>query len=163
MTEKGMQSFYRAPVLELDWEEARRFHGHLGPWLALGMKMGAEAMRMLQARPHFGVQVVAGCRAEPPVSCLIDGLQWMTGATYGKRNILLQEQEEVFVSVRNTQTGVEVAMTLLPGIPGQISRWFEEEGDELSARRLWEMPAERLFRLQSGGQPRRERGGDDAS
>lgn len=163
MTHKGMQSFYRAPNLELNWEEARRFHGHLGPWLALGMKMGAEAMRLLRARPHFGVQVVAGCRAEPPISCLVDGLQWMTGATYGKGNITLQEQEEVSVTVRNTETGAEVAMTLLPGIPGQISRWFEEEGDEVSARRLWEMPAESLFCLQSGGQQRRKRDGDDAA
>lgn len=25
-----------------DWETMRRFHGHLGPWLALGMKIVAE-------------------------------------------------------------------------------------------------------------------------
>jgi formylmethanofuran dehydrogenase subunit E len=162
MERKGMQSFYRAPSLQLDWEEARRFHGHLGPWLALGMKMGAEGMRILGARPHFGVQVVAGCRPEPPVSCLVDGLQWMTGATYGKRNIVLQEQEEVVVSMRNMQTGAEVAMTLLPGIPGQICQWFEKYGDEVSARKLWEMPAERLFCLHSGGLPVREESDGDA-
>jgi formylmethanofuran dehydrogenase subunit E len=141
-------SRYERPTLEPDWEEARRFHGHLGPWLALGMKMGEEAMRLLRATPHFGVRVEVACRLAPPVSCLIDGLQWMTGATYGKRNVLAEESPDVRVRVTNTETEAALDLAPLPGTVEAMIRWLAEMGDEAASRHVYAQPASELFSAQ---------------
>ena len=155
MNEGWRASLYKKSALEPDWEEARRFHGHLGPWLALGMKMGEEAMRMLKARPHFGVTVRVTCRLAPPVSCLIDGLQWMTGATYGKRNLSAEEGDTPSVLVTRDETGESVRMTLRPGVPDAIGRLLAEMGDEAASHHLYRMSTSELFEI-AKGRPRSE-------
>jgi formylmethanofuran dehydrogenase subunit E len=68
-------------------KEAIKFHGHLGPYLILGMLAGDLALKKLRCRKYFGLKVkVSGANIKPK-SCLIDGLQLSTGATYGKGNM----------------------------------------------------------------------------
>jgi len=133
----------------LDLEEARRFHGHLGPWLVLGLRLGQVAMGRLQARPYFGVQVRVEAPPQPPPSCLVDGLQLATGATYGKRNIELVPAEEVSVVIRNTDTQEALELRLIPGLPGQFAGWLSAEGEETASRRAKECPEDELFTLTS--------------
>lgn len=132
---------------EGDWEGARRFHGHLGPWLALGMKMGSMLLRELGARPYFGLRIRVECPLAPPVSCLLDGLQWSTGATYGKQNLLAQAGEEVKVWAENTDTGEQVELVALPETPARLQGWLADLGEEGAALQVWESPAEEFFRL----------------
>lgn len=144
-TGRRMESFYDKPTLEPDWEAGRRFHGHLGPWLALGMRMGRDALGVLRTAPHFGISVVVRCDLKPPVSCLIDGLQWMTGATYGKRNISAEQSSEVHVRVEVTETGQAVEMAVLSEAAAHIGRLFEELGDEAAAHALYEADGTHLY------------------
>ncbi|HTW92170.1 MAG TPA: formylmethanofuran dehydrogenase subunit E family protein [bacterium] len=65
---------------------AARFHGHLGPWLALGLKAGLRARRELGASP-FELTAHVFCPARTPYSCFIDGVQVGSGCTLGKGNI----------------------------------------------------------------------------
>lgn len=134
-------------MTEAEWEEIRRFHGHLGPWLVLGIKIGRAALLALDARKHFGVDVTARCPDAPPPSCLVDGLQIGTGATYGKRNIRLEPSDSFEVVVRNKDTGEAVAAHLTEGTPGKIRELFDSLGDEASSRRIWDTPDEKLFTL----------------
>jgi pyrimidine-specific ribonucleoside hydrolase len=57
-------------------------HGHLGVYAIIGAKMGLFAMDTLHAR-HDEVSIVSFAGYKPPVSCLNDGLQVSTGATFG--------------------------------------------------------------------------------
>lgn len=86
------------------------FHGHLGPYVLMGLRMGMRAMADLALQKHFGVEVTVNCADRPPQSCIIDGLQIATGATYGKRNIRLIPAGEVSVTVLNTKTGECIQM-----------------------------------------------------
>jgi formylmethanofuran dehydrogenase subunit E len=65
---------------------AARFHGHLGPWLALGLKAGLRVRRELAASP-FQLFARVYCPAKPPHSCFLDGVQFGSGCTLGKGNI----------------------------------------------------------------------------
>jgi len=65
---------------------ATAFHGHLGPWLALGLRAGLRARRKLGADP-FRLRAVARCPGRTPWSCLLDGVQFGSGCTLGKGNI----------------------------------------------------------------------------
>lgn len=131
--------------LSLDLEEARRFHGHLGPWLVLGLRMGQTAMEQLQARPYFGVQVRVEGPSQPPPSCLVDGLQLATGATYGKRNIELIPADEVRVVVHNKDTQEALEFRLKAGLSEQFANWLAAEGDEAASRRVQTCSREELF------------------
>jgi formylmethanofuran dehydrogenase subunit E len=68
-------------------KEAEKFHGHLGPYLILGVIAGEYAINKLRCRRYFGLDVKVYGANRKPKSCLIDGLQLSTGATYGKGNI----------------------------------------------------------------------------
>ncbi len=65
---------------------AGRFHGHIGPFLAIGLRMGAMANEALGRDP---MEMTAEVRVEPrpPRSCVVDGIQYSTGCTMGKGNI----------------------------------------------------------------------------
>jgi formylmethanofuran dehydrogenase subunit E len=65
---------------------AGRFHGHIGPFLALGMKMGLVANEVI-GRDPFGVVTEVTVEIRPPRGCLLDGIQYATGCTMGKGNI----------------------------------------------------------------------------
>ena len=68
-------------------KEAIKFHGHLGPYLVLGILAGESALKKLRCKKYFGLNVRVWETHKKPKSCLIDGLQLSTGATYGKGNI----------------------------------------------------------------------------
>jgi formylmethanofuran dehydrogenase subunit E len=65
---------------------AARFHGHLGPWLVLGLQAGAYARRKLDASP-FDLQARVFCPPSTPYTCFVDGVQFSSGCTMGKGNI----------------------------------------------------------------------------
>ncbi len=58
-------------------------HEHLGSYSILGVKMGIRAGELLNAPPH-GMRVVSYSAAQPPVSCLNDGIIVATGSTPGR-------------------------------------------------------------------------------
>ncbi|HTW92850.1 MAG TPA: formylmethanofuran dehydrogenase subunit E family protein [bacterium] len=66
--------------------QATRFHGHLGPWLVLGLKAGTYARRKLAASP-FELRARVSCPAGTPYTCFVDGVQFSSGCTMGKGNI----------------------------------------------------------------------------
>ncbi len=71
-------------------EDLRRladFHGHLGPYVLLGYRMGLVARKHFKGK--FYGTVFTG--TEPPVSCLIDGVQFSSGCTWGKGNLGVKE------------------------------------------------------------------------
>lgn len=72
----------RASVLSA----AAAFHGHVGPWLALGLRAGLLARRRLVNDP-FRLKAVVRCPDCRPFSCFIDGVQFGSGCTLGKGNI----------------------------------------------------------------------------
>jgi len=138
---------------EADWKQAEKFHGHVGPWLALGMRIGFIAVTDLSPRPHFGIQVDVMCPLQTPFSCLLDGLQISTGATYGKRNITAEESNPTAMSVvvTNKDTGRAARFDVNPETCAFVRDWFDKEGGEAAARMVWSVPSENLFVLSHTG------------
>jgi len=98
-----------------------RLHGHRGPFLAVGVRMGLLALRLLGSRGFTGITAEAETGTIPPVSCLVDGLQASTGCTVGKGNLRVRDggrpaarfkdgEKEVYISLRE-----EVAQALIDG------------------------------------------------
>jgi formylmethanofuran dehydrogenase subunit E len=85
---------------------AVQLHGHLGPMLSFGARMGMAALQAVDAKGYFDVEIACeGPFVKPPASCFLDGIQISTGATLGKQNLKWTESAKIIVHVKNTRTG----------------------------------------------------------
>jgi len=129
--------------------ELERFHGHVGPNVALGARMGEHAVTARGIPKYFGLTVVVECGAEPPASCIIDGLQFATGATMGKKNIQHVPADEFKVTISQNKTDNKVTYTLKSSTKEMLKKWTDEGVDvEESGRRVFKMKAEELFEIE---------------
>lgn len=71
---------------------AVRLHGHPGPFLALGIRMGLLALELLQSPGYTGITAEIETGTKPPLSCLVDGIQVATGCTAGKGNLQVRPE-----------------------------------------------------------------------
>jgi len=76
-------------------KRAAEFHGHLGPYLVLGLRMGVLAKNTLNTNP-FEIKAEIHTEKRTPRSCILDGIQFTSGCTLGKRNIDVIESDDIF-------------------------------------------------------------------
>lgn len=117
-----------------------RLHGHLGPFMVAGLRMGRLALRLLAHPGYHGIEAEVETGRTPPVSCLVDGIQISTGCTLGKGNIVVREGARPRARFR--ANGKELWIELR-------ERWEREfratdEPEEL-AWRVLHLPEEELF------------------
>ena len=71
-----------------DLRDVIQFHGHLCPGLALGYRVAKAALRELKTdRPH-DEELVAVVEND---SCAVDAIQFVTGCTFGKGNLVFRD------------------------------------------------------------------------
>ena len=88
----------------LTYAQTVRFHGHDGPFLALGYRLGRHLLEELKPKGIMGLRLTVRVTLEKPYTCILDGLQCSTLATYGKRNLSAIQSRTGHVSVL-VQTG----------------------------------------------------------
>jgi formylmethanofuran dehydrogenase subunit E len=62
-------------------------HGHRGPFLIAGIRMGLLALELLGNSGYFGLEAESETGTVTPLSCLTAGVQIGSGCTLGKGNI----------------------------------------------------------------------------
>jgi len=85
-----------------DWsqnllDKAIDFHGHGGPFMVVGLRMGLMALEKLDAHGYFDLSCRAMLHWGPPDSCVIDGIQISSGCTMGKHNIKVEDHDGIAV------------------------------------------------------------------
>ncbi|MHA1607543.1 MAG: formylmethanofuran dehydrogenase subunit E family protein [Candidatus Freyarchaeota archaeon] len=119
---------------------AVRLHGHLGPFLVLGLRAGLTARKLLG-----GVsRVEAAVFLEPPTSCILDGLQVSSGCTVGNGRLTVtatkrrEEAKATFHSDKDVLTIVfseDFIKQLLTSLPkdkeelGEVAREVLRESE----------------------------------
>lgn len=121
------------------------FHGHLGPWLVLGILAGQTALDKLGCAKFFGLQVKAWGVIHKPKSCLIDGLQLSTGATYGKGNIEKLNSPSVKIEVRSGNRNKKVILRIKAGLLEKLERLKTHAESEALAKRIFKTDPSGLF------------------
>lgn len=125
----------------------KTFHGHLGPYLVLGYRMGRIALRELASEGHFGLRVVVHSELKPPASCLIDGVQLGSGCTLGKRNIEIGETAGPAFAEFENERGERIRISLKEDIQSLIARLIQESGVEEAGERIFHISEESLFEV----------------
>lgn len=132
---------------EYSMEDLAAFHGHLGPFIVLGYRMGRYARRNLCQDP-FQLKATVYCSGTPPESCIADGIQIGSGCTLGKRNI------EIVISdkIRGEFSAGERKLVLSPISIDTPPRDDHDHGEaiELLAERMYMKPDSQLFDIIEG-------------
>jgi formylmethanofuran dehydrogenase subunit E len=84
----------------------KRFHGHLGPYVVIGYRMGKLARQRFEGK----MTAIVFTGKHPPMSCLIDGVQFTTGCTMGKNNIVVRDGDLPAVHFIDSTKTLEVKL-----------------------------------------------------
>lgn len=115
-------------------------HGHLGPFLVAGIRMGLLALRLLNSSGYFGLSAESEAGRTTPLSCLNDGVQIGSGCTAGKGNLRVIGEGKPrvrFVADDGREIAIEVRREIVDSFHGS---------DVIAkARELETIPEEELF------------------
>ncbi|AEH24865.1 FmdE family protein [Pyrococcus yayanosii] len=132
-------------------EYAREFHGHVCPYLALGVRASLIAMEELGVGrlDHSGSVDESVLAIVEVNSCFTDGVQVTTGCTLGNNSLIYLDLGKTALTLvkRSTWEGVRVyadAEKLRKYYPPDAMELFrkvvkERKGTEEERRRLWEL------------------------
>ena len=135
------------PGSKIKLKEAVRFHGHLCPYLILGILAGEVADKKTGCRKDFGLTVKVWGAGKKPKSCLIDGLQLSTGATYGKGNIRKLNGKAIKIEFCNLVDHKKITLRFKRDLIQRLSRANSHAESERLARSLYGGNYNTLFKL----------------
>ena len=127
--------------------EAIRFHGHLGPYLILGILAGELAVKELRFKKYFDLNVTVWGASKKPKSCLIDGLQLSTGATHGKDNIKKLNGSNIKIEFRNLLNRKGIILKFKSELIQKLKEAKTHRDSEVLAKKLYKTDYNKLFNL----------------
>ncbi|MFC2038489.1 FmdE family protein [Chloroflexota bacterium] len=83
------------------YDDLINFHGHNCPGLAIGYRMTEVAMNFLFSSPTGEKNLIA---IAENVSCGVDALQYLSGCTVGKRNLIVKDYGKQAYTLHDTNT-----------------------------------------------------------
>jgi formylmethanofuran dehydrogenase subunit E len=130
--------------LKLAIKEAEKFHGHLGPFLVLGVRMGETAKKILKTA---NLQVTAKLPLSTPFSCVLDGIQVATQCTIGNQKLKIENSSKgISATFQCAKTGKKLKVKVNPKITDALMKKFSKGfSNEELAWEIASMPEDKLF------------------
>ncbi len=102
-------------------EDIVRFHGHMCPGLAMGIRAAEVALRMIG--PHSSDEEVVALTETN--MCGVDAIQYLTGCTFGKGNLIhLDYGKNAYTFIRRSD-GKAIRVSTRPGAFGRSPEYTE--------------------------------------
>ncbi len=139
----------KVPRKELDY--AVRLHGHLGPFLVIGVRMGKLANGMFRGNKEDSkFQVTIKVPQTTPFTCTIDGIQSSTHCTIGNQRLTIKNSGNEIsgnFGLRNSKRVVTIS--LRPKVMKELMDYFKDgaKSEEL-ARKVASMSNDELFAIE---------------
>jgi len=137
-------------VLVSDIKRAEELHGHLGPFLVIGVRMGEIAGRFLNVEGgNSGMRVMVRVPLVTPFSCILDGIQAVTRCTVGNRRLKIRNSDGPIMAVFKLKGCDKTLRVLVRPQLIEVLRKRLMDGDP-NEELAWEvasMPEETLFEL----------------
>lgn len=130
-------------------KKAAGFHGHLGPFLVIGVRMGSLAKKILNenAGENNKFRVTARLPLLTPFSCIIDGIQATTQCTVGNQKLRIENSQAKIIVYFEQQDSHKVLRihVNLKIIKELKKRYSEGASNEELAREIASIPKSQLF------------------
>jgi len=120
-----------------------QFHGHLGPYVVIGYKMGKICKKHLGSDP-FSKEAVIWTGTKPPLSCIIDGIQISSGCTLGKGNISIYQDGVPKVQFKG-ENGKQLEIILKKHIQQEIDAKLTKENIIKYSKQIFKRSDQELF------------------
>jgi len=130
-------------------KKAADFHGHLGPFLVIGVRMGTLAKKILNVNAGEGskLRVTAWLPLLTPFSCIIDGIQATTQCTIGNQKLKMENSQTkiiVYFELKNSYKALRIHVD--PKIIKELkNRYSEGASNEELAQEIASIPESQLF------------------
>ena len=122
-------------------ERLKVFHGHIGPWAVVGYKMG----RIARKRFPNKLWAVIHTGTKPPMSCLIDGVQFTSCCTMGKGNIKIKDDNEAMALFYDQTSILEIKVR--DEWRQRIEREMNSANEENLALEVFDARDEDIFKI----------------
>jgi formylmethanofuran dehydrogenase subunit E len=124
----------------------QRFHGHLGIYVTLGLRMGAIGKRTFGG--YKGLRATVRTVPKPPMMCVVDGVQFGSACTMGKGNIAIEAATEPAVLFE--KEGRRLTIALKPGLVRTIESEMSHEREIERSVHYFQVPEDQVFDLREG-------------
>ncbi|WP_455286417.1 FmdE family protein [[Eubacterium] cellulosolvens] len=132
-------------------ERAKDFHGHIGPFLVIGVRAGLAGLRELQTtKESEDLSATALLTYSVPYSCMLDGIQVATGCTIGNKRLRFENSSNFIISFENTAgrvVAVSILAKALDEFRGRLPRGIASKEVERLAYKAASMAEEELFAI----------------
>lgn len=144
-----MKAASRDKELESSIRKAVELHGHLGPFLVIGVRIGnlAKNILTLSAKENSGLLATVATPPTTPFTCTIDGIQTATRCTVGNGKLRIRDSKgKMFASFKCEDTSQTLTVTVNPDLVKQLMKKMSEgvTSEEL-AKQVATMPESELF------------------
>jgi formylmethanofuran dehydrogenase subunit E len=142
----------RQSALELAIDNAVRLHGHLGPFLVLGVRMGKLAKERLNSDKMECGNLTATVRTplSTPYSCVLDGIQTTTNCTVGNQRLRMENsQDEISGCFKTAALTWALRISVNPEVIKEVrEKMIKGASNEDLASLIASMSEERLFTIE---------------
>ena len=150
---KNNKTFTHTVPLEVKsvLEKATEFHGHLGPFLAIGVRLGLVGLKKICKQNDDQLTIDVSLPLHIPFSCIIDGLQVTTQCTVGNQKLSLKDSDSIQARFKRENDRLEVTVALDKSMFEEMkSKLFGEAKPEEIRRLAWviaRMSEDELFEI----------------
>ncbi|MFZ2089238.1 MAG: FmdE family protein [Desulfobaccales bacterium] len=122
---QNIEAMIQSGDLEGLLQQAESIHGHLCPFVSLGVKAGQYAMKHLNTGSTGMEEVVAIVECN---NCFTDGIQVVTGCTFGNNALIFKDLGKTAVTVARREDGQAVRLLVRPDYREQMFARYPAAG-----------------------------------
>ena len=128
---------------------AQKLHGHLGPFLVIGVRMGKTAKKALNIKGNSKLQAEATVPLLTPFSCVLDGIQAITNCTIGNQKLRVKNSKREIAVSFTLDSAKAINISVKPEIVKTLMNKISEgTSSEELAREIARMPEDQLFTIE---------------
>ena len=135
--------------LVLEIRNAEKLHGHLGPFLVIGVRIGSLAKRILNTstKESNELRVTAKLPFLTPFSCILDGIQATTQCTVGNQKLKVENmQAQIIMHFEQQDSDKALKIRVNPKIIGELkNKYSKGASNEELAWEIASMKESQLF------------------
>ena len=124
----------------------QRFHGHLGIYVTLGLRMGTIGQRTFGG--YKGLRATVRTVPKPPMMCVVDGVQFGSACTMGKGNIAVEPSTDPVVTFE--KEGRRLTISLKPGLRERVDKEMSHETELERSLYYFTIPEDEIFEVREG-------------
>lgn len=129
----------------------RRVHGGFGSYIALGIRLGLDAMKRLDAKPR-DLDVTYQDGANAPCPCVADGIMIATVATPGQNSLRVLTSKSNsrnfgIAIIKNKKTGESLRYTIPAKARSLLDQWNQDLDERQRYDAVMNAPVDSLFRV----------------